>query len=297
MAASVNLSQTGAFTAARRDPYTRLVKALDGDQYELRRMQRAIGGVSLDSHDIKLSATTDTNTAAGSSNIGVNLSTAGFTVASGCIASNERRDVFVECLVRDASNGRRYRWLQKTTVGVTAGELVIVGKATQFLTNLTAQLVCTSANGTTMTETTAQCYPPEWWDGASPVAADVSSNAFVVSWLGGNAPVGSVNPVSVCVGDAAGAAADARVFVTSSSSLTNGTTSIFISDVATPTAANLTAAAEITCTAQVEPPCSAVVGINATPAPDELILSLVGIASTALTWEVGVTISDAYRVS
>lgn len=298
MAASIQLSVAPtSFVTVRRDPYTRLVKALDGDAYELKRLQRAIGGMSLDNHDIKISATTDTNTAAGSSNVALDLSAAGLTVASGALASNERRDIFVECLVRDASNGRRYRWTQKTTIGVTAGELVIVGQNPTFLTDCTAQVQCTSANGTTMTEVAAGCFPPSWWDGAAPVAADVSSNATTVSWLGGNAPIGTIAVESVCCGDAAGAAADARVFVTSSSSPTAGTTSILISDVATPTAANLTAGGEFQARAWITPPCSAVIGINSTPTPDTVILSLVGISSVALAWEVGVSLSDAYRVS
>lgn len=295
MAASVNIfGPLGTPNFARRDPYERLTRAMNGDQYELRRMQRGIGNMR-ESADTYFRATTDTNTAAGEANVALNLSTAlGLTVASGAIASGERRDIFIECSVRDVANGRRYNWVQKSTIGVSASELVIVGRNPVFITSCDAVVSCTSANGTTMTEVAAECIPPAWWDGASPVAADVASNATTISWLGGNAPVGTLICGEVACQDAAGVAADARAYMHGAVSLANGTSSVVISDVATPTLANLTAGATFWAQAKITPPMSAVLGIGPTPAPDQLILSLVGVGSTALAWEVGVTIGDAY---
>lgn len=300
MAAAVVLSSSSTWTAERRDMFTHLMKALNGDQHSLKRLSRGLMGIGhqgLDLHDMRVEATTDSNDAAGSSNIALDLSARGL-IAGGPLALNERRDIIVECIVTNTTPNPDvwYHWLQRTTVGNVAGELVIIGQNPQFITDLTATFSATST-GTTVAEVAAGCVPPAWWKGAGPVAADLSSNATTIQFLGANSPVGSITGLGFTHTPSTGAAANARVLEIGNASAANGTLGLFVSDVATPTAANFTSGDNFTVSARITPPIAATLSINSTPTPDTLILSLVGISASALQWHVGVSIGDAYVIT
>lgn len=225
--------------------------------------------------------TTDTNTAAASSPV-LNLTDEGVI-----FPANTTRDIEVEVLAFNGSN--RYRWRNRqrilgATDPTTSGPL-------QFLTDCRATFGITST-GTTVTEVAAQCRAPSWWDGASPVAADLSSNATTIQWLGTNSPVGSIVPVGISHSASTQAAAATRAFNFGNNNLTNGTTAFFVSDVATPTAANFTSGDQLTATAIITPPVDAPVLIDTATTPDKVFIGALGLSSDVVTWAIRVFIGD-----
>lgn len=281
MAASVQLYTVGEFRAERLERAGRVMKAINGDEYYLRRLDKA--------PHFNFRSTTDTNTAAGASNIAFNLSSNGLKASNGSMLANEARDIFIDVIAANGAN--RYRWRQVQRVGLSGTDPVLIG-GKQFLTNCFAFYGMTTADGAATTEVAAECIRPEWWDGAAPVAGAIASNAMTIQWLGTNAPVGTIVPGMVSHFDAAAIAGDARALQHGNVSLTNGTSEIFISDVATPTAATFTNASAVRASALITPPVSVELGINTTPTPDEMIISLVGLSSDVVTWDVSVTIGD-----
>lgn len=281
MAASVQLYTTGEFKAERLALQQRMSKALDGSEYYLRRLAQK--------PHFNFRATTDTNTAAGSSNIAFNLSSNGLTAASGSMLANEARDIFIDVVAANGAN--RYRWRQVQRVGLSGTDPVLIGRK-HFLTDCFATYGMTTADGAATTEVAAECKGPEWWDGADPVAGAIASNTLTIQWLGTNAPCGVLIPQGVQHTDAAAIAADTRSFQHGAVSLTNATSAVFISDVATPTAATFTNASAVRVAAWLTPPMSVELTINSTPTPDEMIISLVGILNDVVTWDVSVTIGD-----
>lgn len=281
MAASVQLYTVGEFKAERLALAARMQKAVDGNEYYLRRLDKQ--------PHFNFRSTTDTNTAAGSSNIAFNLSSNGLRAANGSMLANEARDILIDVVAANGAN--RYRWSQMQRVGLSSSDPVLIGGKV-FLTDCFARYGMTTADGSATTEVAAECLGPAWWDGAAPAAAAISSNTLTITWLGGNSPVGVLIPGSCEYTDAAAAAADARSLQHGAVSLTNGTSAVFISDVATPTAATFANASAVRATAFITPPVSVELTINSTPTPDEMIISLVGLSSDVVTWDVSVTIGD-----
>lgn len=290
MAASVQQSVGGEFRPTEQDKRFIFAAAVAGDGYYVDRI--------MGQPHFKIRATTDTNTAASSTNFALDLSAEGLTAATGALtsassgANRQTREIFIDVVAYNGAN--RYKWCQKQRVGVDdSGNAILIGPVT-FLTDCRATYGMTTADGSATTEVAAECRAPAWWDGAAPVAGAIASNTLTIQWLGTNAPVGTLIPGSCEYTDAAAAAADARSLQHGAVSLTNGTSAVFISDVATPTAATFANASAVRATALLTPPMSVELNINTTPTPDTLLLSLVGISSDVVTWQVSVTIGDPF---
>jgi hypothetical protein len=235
----------------------------------------------------RVTFTTDDNTAAASSPI-LNLTNSGIS-----FDANTERYVVLDVFAANGAN--RYRFQTRTRVLGSATAPAIKGTP-EFLTRCKAVLGFATADGTATTEAATECLAPAWWDGAAPLAADVSSNAIVISWLGTAAPVGLLIPGSVQHFDAAGAAADARSFQHGSVNLTTGASSVFVSDVATPTAATWSNASAVRIEAEIMPPIDCLVLADTSPTPDAIFIGAKGLASDLVTWEVDVYVSDPKRL-
>lgn len=289
MSDAVRLYTRGSFDTTRRGPIDKLREAvLAANLFEARRLVNP-GLLLHEPADFNVRCTTDNNDAASATNFALNLSDAGLTVASGALRANEQRDLFVSVMAANGAN--RYRFRTRQRIGVSNGELVLVGP-TEFLTNCRATYGMTTADGAASTEVAAECQGPAWWDGAAPVAGDIANNAMTIQWLGTNAPVGSLIPGAVEHQDAAAAAADARSLQHGGVSLANGTSAIYISDVASPTAATFSNASAVRAQAVLTPPISATWLIDTGSTPDELLLCPVGISSDVVTWDISVLIGD-----
>jgi hypothetical protein len=284
MAASVQLSVGGEFRPSTNDPLYNFAAAVGGDVYATQRV--------LYQPHFKIRSTTDSNDAASSSNFALDLSAEGLTAAAGALAANQQREIFIDVVAYNGAN--RYKWSQKQRVSIDgSSNLVLVGPK-QFLTDCRATYGMTTADGSATTEVAAECKGPDWFDGAAPVALPISSNTLTISWLGTNSPVGTLIPGSCEYTDAAAAAADARSLQHGAVSLTNGTSAVFISDVATPTAATFANGSAVRAHALLTPPMSVELFVNTTPTPDTLLVCLVGISSDVVTWQVDVTIGDPF---
>lgn len=290
MAASVQQSVSGEFRMPDQDKRFQFAAAVAGDGYYVDRI--------LNQPHFKIRATTDTNTAASSSNFALDLSAEGLTAATGALtsassgANRQTRDVIISVVAYNGAN--RYKWKQRQRVGVDdSGNCILIGPV-EFLTDCRASYGMTTADGSATTEVAAECKAPGWWDGAAPVAGAIASNTLTIQWLGTNAPVGVLIPGSCEYTDAAAAAADARSLQHGAVSLTNGTSAVFISDVASPTAATFANASAVRATAFLTPPMSVELFVNTTPTPDTLLVCLVGISSDVVTWQVDVTIGDPF---
>lgn len=291
MAASVQQSAGGEFRATPDDPVTLFNKAMAGDVYSIRRLQKL-------SH-FQIRATTDTNTAAGSSNFALDLSANGLTAASGALtsassgANRQTRDVIIDVIAYNGAN--RYKWQQKQRVGVDdSGNAILIGPKTITTSCRAVYEATVTAGATPSTTETANCRAPEWFDGAAPVAGAGASGDITVSWLGANSPVGSIQPISINSTQDGAAAANALAAAwTRNHSLTNGTSDLCLISNET-TNADGPLAGVVTAHADVTPPMSVDLVVNATPTPDTLLLGLVGISSDVVTWQVDVTISDPF---
>lgn len=289
MANAVVLYANGTFEAARRSAVEKVREAVLGNNaFEARRLVNP----QLYQHlpaDFNVLCTTDSNDAASATNVALNLSVKGLTAALGALAANEQRDLFVSVMAANGAN--RYRFRTRQRVGLAAGELVLIGN-TEFLTDCEATYGMTTADGAATTEVASECQGPAWFDGAAPVAGVIASNAFTINWLGVNSPVGTIIPRSGEYTDAAAIAGDARSLQHGAVSLANGTSAVFISDVATPTAATFANGSAVRVSAKVLPPISAQWFVNTATAPDELLLCPVGISGDLVTWDVSVLIGE-----
>ncbi len=236
--------------------------------------------------DFVIEGTTDSNTAAASSPV-ISLSDEGVT-----FPADTYRDIVVETWAANGSNCFRFKTRQRILGGTnptSKGPL-------EFETDCVAHYGFTTADGTTTTEDAGSCIAPAWFDGASPVAGNVASNAVTVSWLGTALPVSNILPGPINAFDAAATAADSRVYQHGNISLTNGSSDIFVSDVATPTAANWPNASVVRVSARVFPVVQAPVLIDTTPTPDEVVIGALGISSDVVTWVIRVWVSDPIRL-
>ena len=260
------------------DEIAQLIAALSYDRTALSRM---FGTAAY-----HVSATTNSNTAAASSPI-LNLSNEGIL-----FPTDTERLITVAVLAANGAN--RYRFTTQTRV-LGGTNPTIVGSE-RYLTDLSASYGFTTADGSATTEDASACIGPEWWDGAAPVAGAVASNAFTVQWLGTNSPVRLLLPGVVSHFDAAAVTADARTCQHGNVSLANGTSDVFISDVATPTAANFSNGSVVRAYAKLFPPVHCPVLIDTSPTPDKVFIGALGIASDVVTWEVDVFIGDLIRL-
>lgn len=229
-----------------------------------------------------VSATTDSNTAAASSPL-ISLSDEGVL-----FPANTERVITVAVLAANGAN--RYSFV--TQQRVLGGTDPTLKGPEQYITSLLAAYGFTTADGTTTTEVAAECIQPGWWDGAAPVSGNVASNAITIQWLGANSPVRLLLPRDVQAFDAAAVTGDARSYQHGNVSLANGTSDIFVSDVATPTAANWPNASVVRAYAQLYPPVHCPVLIDTASAPDEVFIGALGISSDVVTWEVDIFVSD-----
>lgn len=262
----------------KRDDVKRLKDAL----YEGGDVAMAALGQMYQLPDFVIEGTTDSNTAAASSPV-ISLSDEGVT-----FPADTYRDIEVETWAANGSNCYRFRTRQR----ILGGTNPTAKGPEEYLTDCNATYSFTTADGTATTEVAAECIGPAWWDGASPVGADASSNAIVIQWLGTNAPVRILLPGMVSHTDAAAAAADARSLQHGVTSLTNGTSTVFVSDVATPTAANFSNASAVRVNARLFPPVHSPVIIDTASTPDEVWIGALGLSSDLVTWRVRVFVSD-----
>ncbi len=232
--------------------------------------------------DFVIEGTTDSNTAAASSPV-ISLSDEGVS-----FPADVHRDIVVETWAANGSNVYRFKTRQR----ILGGTNPTAKGPLEFDTDCVAHYGFTTSDGTTTTEDATSCIAPAWWDGASPVAGNVASNAITIQWLGTNSPVSNILPGYVNAFDAAAAAADARSYQHGNVSLTNGTTDVFVSDVATPTAANWPNGSIVRVSARIFPVVQAPVLIDTPQTPDEVIIGALGIASDLVTWRIRVWVSD-----
>jgi hypothetical protein len=236
--------------------------------------------------DFIIQGTTDSNTAAASSPV-ISLSDEGVT-----FPADHYRDIEVETWAANGSNCYRFRTRQR----ILGGTNPTAKGPEAFLTDCRAFYGFTTSDGTTTTEDATSCVAPEWWDGSSPVAGNVSSNAITVQWLGTNAPARLIFPGTVNAFDAAAAASDSRVYQHGNVSLTNGTSDIFVSDVATPTAANWPNGSVVRAQAVLYPPVHTPVIIDTASTPDEVWIGALGLSSDVVTWVIRVYVGDLIRL-
>lgn len=236
--------------------------------------------------DFVIEGTTDSNTAAASSPV-ISLSDEGVT-----FPADTYRDVVVETWAANGSNAYRFRTRQR----ILGGTNPTAKGSLEFETDCVAHYGFTTADGTTTTEDAASCIAPAWWDGASPVAGNVTGNTATIQWLGANVAVSNILPGYVNNFDAASTAADSRVYQHGNVSLTNGTTDVFVSDVATPTAANWSNGSVVRASARVFPVVQAPVIIDTASTPDEVWIGALGISSDLVTWVIRVWVSDPIRL-
>lgn len=262
----------------KRDDVKRLKDAL----YEGGDVALAALGQMYQLPDFVILGTTDSNTAAASSPV-ISLSDEGVT-----FPASTYRDIEVETWAANGANCYRFRTRQR----ILGGTDPTAKGPEEFLTACDAFYGFTTADGTATTEVAAECIGPAWWDGAAPVAGDVASNAITIQWLGTNAPVRILLPMGVQHTDAAATAADSRSFQHGAVSLTNGTSAVFVSDVATPTAATWSNASAVRIGAKLFPPVQTPVIIDTASTPDEVWIGALGLSSDLVTWQIRVFVSD-----
>lgn len=236
--------------------------------------------------DFVIEGTTDTSTAAASSPV-ISLSDEGVS-----FPANTYRDVVVETWAANGSNSYRFKTRQR----VLGGTDPTLKGPLEFETDCNAYYGFTTADGTTTTEDATSCIAPAWWDGASPVAGNVSSNAVTISWLGVAAGSAVILPGYVNAFDAAAVTADSRSYQHGNVSLGNSTTDVFVSDVATPTAANWPNGSVVRVSARLTPLIQTPVLIDTASTPDEVWIGALGISSDLVTWIIRVWVSDPIRL-
>lgn len=267
------------------DEYENYLAATTHDRSAMARLARSAGAEPIRFHR-KINFTTDDNTASASSPI-LNL-----TDLAVAFDTDKESKIYLEVMAANGANRYNF-WAVQRVLGGTNPTLKGVQR---FLTECEAFYGFTTADGTTTTEDATACIGPEWWDGASPVAGNVTSNTATIQWLGGNSPVGLLLPGSVNNLDAAASAADSRVYQAGNVSLTNGTSDIFVSDVATPTAANWSNGSVVRARARILPPIECIAIIDTAPTPDKVFIGAKGLASDLVTWEVHVYVTDQRRM-
>jgi hypothetical protein len=240
----------------------------------------------MDLPDFVIEGTTDSNTAAASSPV-ISLSDEGVT-----FPANTYRDIEVETFAANGSNCYRFRTRQR----ILGGTDPTSKGPEEFITSCESFYGFTTADGTTTTEDATSCIGPAWWDGASPIAGNVTSNAITIQWLGTNAPVRLLLPGGVANHDGAAVTGDSRVYQHGNVSTTNGTSEIFVSDVATPTAANWTNSSVVRARAYILPPVQTPVLIDTVSTPDEVFIGALGLSADLVTWRIRVFVRDAVNL-
>lgn len=267
------------------DEYENWIAATNHDRTALLRMFRSPQPAIRFAR--RLTFTTDDNTAAASSPI-LNLTDLGVA-----FDTDHESDIYVEVTAANGANRFRFTTVQRVLGGTNPTLKGIV----QFLTECNAYYGFTTADGTTTTEDATACIGPAWWDGASPVAGDVSSNKITIQWLGGNFAAGLVLPGYVNNFDAAAIVGDSRVYQHGNVSLSNGTSDVTVSDnAASPALANWTAGSVVRASARILPPIECPVLIDTAPTPDKVFIGAKGLSSDLVTWNVHVYVTDQRRM-
>lgn len=225
--------------------------------------------------DFVILGTTDTNTAAASSPV-LALNNEGGVA----FPANSERDIVV---FTEAVNGaNRYRY--SCAYRVLGGTDPTLKGVERYLTDCVARYVATTDGATTSVEVAAECVGPEWWDGAAPVAGAFASGVATVQWLGTNAPVRFLTPLT-CNNNLT-AAMSAEVFnamLQRNISLANGTSELDGADVIGTEGVGI-GAGRIEASAYMTPPVHSPLLINTTPAPDEVTLGALGLSADLVTW-------------
>jgi hypothetical protein len=271
---------------ATPDEYDQLIAALTHDRSALARMMRSPFGAPIRFHR-SLSFTTDDNTAAASSPV-LNLTDLGVA-----FDTDKESDIYVEVVAANGANRFKFTTVQR----VLGGTNPTLKGITRFLTECEAHYGFTTADGTTTTEDATACIGPEWWDGASPVAGNVSSNNLTIQWLGGNFAAGLILPRQPNNFDAAAIVGDSRVYQHGNVSLTNGTSDVTVSDnAASPALANWSNGSVVRVSARILPPIECPVLIDTAPTPDKVFIGAKGLSSDLVTWNVHVYVTDQRRM-
>ena len=267
------------------DEFENLMAALTHDRTALARLARGPFPAPIRFHR-QITFTTDDNTASASSPI-LNLTDLGVA-----FDTDKESEIWIEVLAANGANRYKFTTVQR----VLGGTNPTLKGIQQFLTECEAHYGFTTADGTTTTEDATACIGPAWWDGASPVAGNVSSNALTIQWLGANSPAGLILPRQPNAFDAAAVAGDSRVYQAGNVSLTNGTSDVFVSDVATPTAANWSNGSVVRASARILPPIECIALIDTAPTPDKVFIGAKGLSSDLVTWNVHVYVTDQRRM-
>ncbi len=250
-----------------------LLAALSYDRTALSRM---MGGPRW-----RITATTDTNTAAASSPI-ASLSDLGVTFP----ASSER-DIILAVTAFNGAN--RYRFVTKQRV--LGGTNPTLKGNEQYLTSNRALLVGTVATGA-VTEVAAECLRPEWWDGDAPVAGDFGTGDSVIQWLGANSPVRALTPLGAVIGAASAGIGSAIPVDHVVTSLANGTSTLRTGTINGTEALADPPDGRIVAEALLYPPVHCPVLIDAAATPDEVIIGTLGLSSDVVNWIVDVFVGD-----
>jgi len=281
MAAFVQTELVNSFRPIANGSRRHLREAFDGGSSAA---DQSLARVMGEPHFV-IRGTTDSNTAAASSPV-ISLSDYGVD-----FPADHVRNVVVDTLAWNGSN--RYRFV--TSQQVLGGTNPTLKGRERFITRCDAYYSFTTADGTSTTEVAAECIGPEWWDGADPIAGSVSSNAVTISWLGVASPVRLIIPHGVQAFDAAAPAADSRVYQHGNVSAANGSSDVFVSDVATPTAANWPNGSAVRIAAMVYPPIHTPVLIDTASTPDEVFIGALGLSSDVVEYFLRVYLEDPVR--
>ncbi len=230
--------------------------------------------------------TTDTNTAAASSPV-LSLNDEGVS-----FPANTYRDIIVETVAANGSNCYRYCTRQR----VLGGTDPTLKGPERYLTDCVARYVATTDGATTSVEVAAECVGPEWWDGAAPVGGAFSGGAATVQWLGTNAPVRFLTPLTCQNGLTAAATAENLIaMIQRAINLTNGTSELAGVDITGTEAAGI-GAGRIEASAFLTPPVHSPVLIDTASTPDEVFIGALGLSSDLVTWNIQVFVGPAINM-
>lgn len=235
--------------------------------------------------DFVITGTTDSNTAAASSPV-IILNDYGVT-----FPANHERTIMVETNAWNGSN--RYRFTTATRILGSATAPTVKGTE-QWLTDCRALVVGTLASGA-VTEVTAECRSPGWWDGGTPLAGDFSSGDSVIQWLGANSPVRALTPLPGIVAPTSADVTDAIVTLHTVTSLTNGTSTLTTGTYEGTEAEENPADGRVVAEAILLPPVHAPVLIDTSATPDDVFIGALGISSDVVTWEIRVFVGELLR--
>lgn len=298
MAAAVILDPVqGRFDPTRRDPIAKLRAAvLAQNQFEANRIVNP-GLMTHSPGDLQVRCSTDSNDSASATNVAMNLSAAGLTIASGALALNEERDIYTSVW---ASNGQfryRFRTVQRIGVDVNGLHPVLVGQ-TEILTNTIAR-ISASTSGSVATGIAIESAGPGWHGGTNPqISTTIATGSARLNWLGVTGPGGpsvGLGASSVPTG-ATGATGPQPVGAFRTVAQFNYQGSYAQEDLQgyLNQADTLSVSVgKIQAASIIAPPISAQWFINTVPNPNTILLCPVGLANDLVTWDITIQVTDA----